>query len=138
MLDFRIFFSVALVQQVMCWLIRQEARVRVPDQTSKRNTKIISSAISSQQISGKHSNGDFFSVKKMSPCYKVHKKKIADQPCYIIYYFLFEKDRTQILKKCMPVFTTYGEVLPDRYFFDFKCQALVSITKKKKFFFKLF
>ena len=31
-------------------LIRRKARVRVPDQTSKRNTKSISSAISSQQI----------------------------------------------------------------------------------------
>ena len=35
-------------------LIRRKARVRVPDQTSKRNTKSISSAISSQQISGKN------------------------------------------------------------------------------------
>ena len=37
------------------WLIRREARVRVPGQTSKRNMKSISSAISSQQISGKNS-----------------------------------------------------------------------------------
>ena len=35
--------------------IRRKARVRVPGQTSKRNTKNISSAISSQQISGKNS-----------------------------------------------------------------------------------
>ena len=71
------------------------------------------------------SYGDFFSAKKMSPCFKVHKK-IADQPCN----FLYEKDRTQILKQCMPVFTTYWEVLPDRYFFDFKFRGLVCITKK--------
>ena len=46
--------EVAMVQQVVCWLIRRKARVRVPGQTSKRNTKSISSAISSQQISGKN------------------------------------------------------------------------------------
>ena len=44
-------------------------------------------------------------------------KKIADQPCYNV-FFLFEKDRTQM-------FTTYWEVLPDRYFFDFKFRGLV-------------
>ena len=33
----------------------------------------------------------------------------------------------------MPVFTIYGEVLPDRYFFDFKFRALVFITKKTFF-----
>ena len=33
-------------------------------------------------------------------------KKIADQPCYNV-IFLFQKDRTQILKKGMSVFTTY-------------------------------
>ena len=38
---------------VVCWLIRRKATVRAPGQTSKRNTKSISSAISSQQISGK-------------------------------------------------------------------------------------
>ena len=37
------------------WLIRRKARVHVPGQTSKRNTKSISSAISSQHISGKNS-----------------------------------------------------------------------------------
>ena len=47
--------QVALVQQVVCWLIRQKTRVRVPGQTSKQNTKSISSTISSQQISGKNS-----------------------------------------------------------------------------------
>ena len=26
------------------------------------------------------SNGDFFSAKKMSPCYKVHKKKLLTSP----------------------------------------------------------
>ena len=36
-------------------LIRRKAKVRVPGQTSKRNTKSISAAISSQQISGKNS-----------------------------------------------------------------------------------
>ena len=36
-------------------LIRRKSRVQVPGQTSKRNTKSISSAISSQQISGKNS-----------------------------------------------------------------------------------
>ena len=46
--------KVAVVQQVVFWLIRQKARVRVSGQTSKRNTKSISSAISSQQISGKN------------------------------------------------------------------------------------
>ena len=39
----------------MCWLIRWKARVRAPGQTSKQNTKSISSTISSQQISGKNS-----------------------------------------------------------------------------------
>ena len=47
--------EVAVVQQVVCWLIRLKASVRVPGQTSKRNRKSISSAISSQQISGKNS-----------------------------------------------------------------------------------
>ena len=47
--------QVVVVQQVVCWLIRRKARVRVPGLTSKRNTKSISSAISSQQISGKNS-----------------------------------------------------------------------------------
>ena len=37
------------------WLIRRKARVRDPGQSSKQNTKSISSAISSQQISGKNS-----------------------------------------------------------------------------------
>ena len=46
-------FEVAVVQQVVYWLIRRKARVRIPGQTSKRNTKSISSTISSQQISGK-------------------------------------------------------------------------------------
>ena len=39
----------------LCWLIRLKARDRAPGQTSKQNTKSISSAISSQQISGKTS-----------------------------------------------------------------------------------
>ena len=39
--------EVTVVQQVVCWLIRRKLRVR--------NTKSISSAISSQQISGKNS-----------------------------------------------------------------------------------
>ena len=30
---------------------------------------------------------DFFSAKKMSPCYMVHKK-IADQPCYNVIFYL--------------------------------------------------
>ena len=77
-------------------------------------------------------NCDFFSAKKMSPCYKVHKKKFADQPCYNV-IFSFEKDRTQILKKCMPVSTTYWKVLPNRYFFDFKFRAFVFITKNNLF-----
>ena len=33
------FFVVAVIQQVVCWLIRRKARVQVPVQTSKRNTK---------------------------------------------------------------------------------------------------
>ena len=47
--------EVAVVYQVECWLIRRKARVRAPGQTSKRNTKSISAAISSKQISGKNS-----------------------------------------------------------------------------------
>ena len=47
--------DVAVVQQVVCWLIRRKARVRAPGQASKQNTKCISSAISSHQISGKNS-----------------------------------------------------------------------------------
>ena len=43
--------DVAVVYQVVCWLIRRKARVRAPGQTSKQNTKSISSAISFQQIS---------------------------------------------------------------------------------------
>ena len=43
-----------LVGSVLAY-IRRKARVRVPGQTLKRNTKSISSAISSQQISGKNS-----------------------------------------------------------------------------------
>ena len=39
--------EVAVVWQVVCWLIRRKARVRVTDQTSKQNTKSISSALSS-------------------------------------------------------------------------------------------
>ena len=31
--------------------------------------------------------GDFFSGKNMSPCYKVHKK-IADQPCYNVIFYM--------------------------------------------------
>ena len=34
-----------------------------------------------------YSYGDFFSGKKMSPCYKVHKK-IADQPCYSVIFYM--------------------------------------------------
>ena len=37
----------------MHWLIGRKAMVRAPGQNSKQNTKCISSAISSQQISGK-------------------------------------------------------------------------------------
>ena len=39
----------------VCWLIRRKANDRAPGQTSTQNTKSISSAISSQQISGKNS-----------------------------------------------------------------------------------
>ena len=48
---------VAVIQQAVCWLIRRKARFHIPGQASKRNTKSISSAISSQQISGKNSEG---------------------------------------------------------------------------------
>ena len=48
-----------LFEVAVCWLIRRKARVRVPGQTSKRSTKSISSAISSQQISGKNSESNF-------------------------------------------------------------------------------
>ena len=48
----------------------------------------------------------------------------------IMFIFLVEKDKTHILKKGMPVFTTFKEVLPDRYFFDFIFRVLVLITKK--------
>ena len=34
-----------------------------------------------------NSNSDFFSAKKMPPCYMVHKK-IADQPCYNVIFYL--------------------------------------------------
>ena len=47
--------KVTVVYWVVCWLIRRKTRVRVPSQASKRNMKNISSAISSQQISGKNS-----------------------------------------------------------------------------------
>ena len=47
--------EVAVVQQVVYGLIRRKARIRAPGQASKQNTKSISSAISSQQISGKNS-----------------------------------------------------------------------------------
>ena len=40
---------------VVRWLIRRKIRVRAPVQTSKQNTKRISSAIFSQQISDKNS-----------------------------------------------------------------------------------
>ena len=63
--------GVAVVQQVVCWLIRRKARVRVPGQTSKQNTKIISSAISSQQISGKNSES------KKKNCHEKFLKKIS-------------------------------------------------------------
>ena len=46
-------FEVAVVYQVVCWLIIRKARVRAPGQTAKQNTKCISSAISSQQIADK-------------------------------------------------------------------------------------
>ena len=39
----------------LCWLIKSKASVRISSQTLKQNTKIISSAISPQQISGKSS-----------------------------------------------------------------------------------
>ena len=47
----------AVVQQVVCWLLRLKAWVRIPGKASKRNMekKYISSAISSHQISGKNS-----------------------------------------------------------------------------------
>ena len=47
--------TLAVVQQIVCWLIRRKARVRATGQTLKQNTKSISSAFSSQQISGKNS-----------------------------------------------------------------------------------
>ena len=47
--------EVVVVYQVVCWLIRLKARVRDPGQTLKQTTRIISSAISSEQISGKNS-----------------------------------------------------------------------------------
>ena len=42
--------EVDVVQQVVCWLIRRKAQVRIPGQASKYD-----SAISSQRISGKNS-----------------------------------------------------------------------------------
>ena len=54
--------------------------------------------------------------------------------CIKKYCYNVEKYRKQILKKSMPVFTTYWEVLPDRYFFEFIFWALLFITKKKKIF----
>ena len=62
--------GVALVQQVECWLIRHKARVRIPGQASKRNMKKnFSSAISSQQFSGKNSES------KIKPAMKKFLKK---------------------------------------------------------------
>ena len=51
---YALFLKIVVVQQVVCWLIRRKARVRVSGQISKRNAKSISSAISSPQISGKN------------------------------------------------------------------------------------
>ena len=51
---------------------RRKAMVRVPGQTSKRNTKSISTSISSQQISGKNSESKIKLLWKVS-----HKKKIC-------------------------------------------------------------
>ena len=50
---FRIGSRRSLVGSV-CRLIRLKARIRAPGQTSKQNTKSISSEISSQQIAGKN------------------------------------------------------------------------------------
>ena len=42
------------------------------------------------------SYGDFFSAKKMSPCYKVHKK-IADQPYYKVISYMRRIEHTYII-----------------------------------------
>ena len=57
----------------MLIVLDEKVRVRFPGQTSTRNTKSISLAISSQQISGKNSDGVFFSTKKCA----FHLKKNA-------------------------------------------------------------
>ena len=54
-----------------CLVGRRKTQVQTPGQTLKRKYKNIFSATSSQQISGKNSNGVFFSAMKMSPSYKV-------------------------------------------------------------------
>ena len=43
-----IFIEVAVIQYLVCWLIRRKARVRALGQTSKQNTESISSVIYSQ------------------------------------------------------------------------------------------
>ena len=55
----------------MCWHIRRKARVRAPGQTPKQNTKSISLAISSQQISGKNSES------KLKNCQKSFSKNVS-------------------------------------------------------------
>ena len=51
---------------------------------AKKSNELLSTAI---VVPNCKTNGDFFSAKKMSPCYKVHKK-IADQPCYNVIFYL--------------------------------------------------
>ena len=63
--------EVAVVQQVVCWLIRRKARMRALGQKSKQNTKINSSAISSQHISGKNSGS------KKNCHEKFHKRNLS-------------------------------------------------------------
>ena len=46
-------YFMKIVLRIDCWLINRKSSVRVPGQTSKLNTERISSAVSSQQISGK-------------------------------------------------------------------------------------
>ena len=79
--------------------------------------------------------GDFFSTKKMSPCYKVYKK-IAEQPCYNVIFYLRRTEYKylrrvslclQFIKKCCQI-----DIFPISYF-EHLC-----LQPKKKLFLTLF
>ena len=87
--------GVAVVQQVVYWLIRRTARVRASGQTSKQNTKSISSAISSQQITRKNSES------KLKNCHEKFLKRfcvywLRESPFQVCQYICMHID---IVKK---------------------------------------